>query len=64
MAEVRAAVPDNNLNEAKEINQVTEKLSADEVIFDNRFQKVQRVFAKKHKMRLLENECQSEIDKQ
>lgn len=66
IAEVRAAAPDNNLTEAQaqEINQVTEKLSADEVTFDNRFQKAQRAFAKEHKMRLLENELQSEIDKQ
>lgn len=66
IAEIRAAAPDNNLTEAQaqELNQVAEKLSADEKGFDNRFQKAQRAFAKEHNMRILENELQKEIDKQ
>lgn len=66
IAEVRAAAADSDLTEAQaqEINQVAEKLSVDEKGFDNRFQKAQREFAKEHKMRILENDLQKEIDKQ
>ena len=44
------------------INEIVEKLSADEEKYDKTFHNAQKDFAKKNKMRLMDNEMQKEID--
>lgn len=46
------------------LNTILEKVTAEEAVYDDRFQRAQEAFAKKYNLELEENEYQKEIDKE
>lgn len=55
---------DINKNDLKRVDEIVAKVSAEETQFDAGFATAQQTFAKKHNMKIQQNNLQNEIDKQ